>query len=251
MSVVRPRTVPLTGRQQRGEVCGRWAAGPFRTGGKCMLVADFDGTITRQDSNALLVEVFGGQYNQEIERLYIAGQMGTREAMAKHFANLHLTEQQYIDFILREIEIDPGFPEFCRNAQKYGLPLAVVSGGYVNAIEAVFRREGLPLPAVHANRLVFTPQGIRNEFYHEEPDCAMDFGPCGNCKAEHVRRYKQEYGHVVFIGDGLTDRCGARWADTVFAKGRLAAYCEENDLPYTKFEDFAELNQLFFWEGFR
>jgi 2-hydroxy-3-keto-5-methylthiopentenyl-1-phosphate phosphatase len=211
-----------------------------------VIVIDFDGTITRQDSNALLVEIFGDEYNQEIEQRFIAGKMGTREAMEKHFANLKLTQQQYNDFILQEIEIDPGFHDFYRNIRRHNLPLAVVSGGFINAIEAVFQREGLSLPTILANKLVFSPEGIRNVFYHKRPTCSMEYGPCGNCKADHIRRYKQDYEHVIFIGDGLTDRCAARIADAVFAKGRLASYCRENYLPYREFEDFSELNQLFF-----
>lgn len=211
-----------------------------------MIVIDFDGTITKQDSNALLFEVVGDEYNQEIEQRFIAGTMGTREAMEKHFANIQLTEQQYIDFILQEIEIDPGFHDFYRNMQRNNLPLAVVSGGFINAIEAVFQREGLNLPTILANKLVFSREGIKNVFYHHQPTCSMEFGPCGNCKADHIGRYKLDYAHVIFIGDGLTDRCGARYADTVFAKGHLASYCRENNLPYREFEDFSDLNQLFF-----
>lgn len=211
-----------------------------------MIVIDFDGTITRQDSNALLVEVFGDEYNQEIEQRFIAGKMGTREAMEKHFASLNLTEQQYIDFILQEIEIDPGFHDFYRNVQRNNLPLAVVSGGYINAITAVFAREGLSLPTILANKLVFSPQGIRNVFYHQQPACSMEYGPCGNCKAEHIRRYKLDQGQVIFIGDGLTDRCAARYADTVFAKGSLASFCRENNIPYRRYVDFWDLNELIF-----
>jgi len=213
---------------------------------ECMTVIDFDGTITRQDSNALLIEVFGDERNQEIEQQFIAGEIGTREAMEKHFNKLKLTEQQYHDFILQEIEIDPGFHDFYRNMQKNNLPLAVVSGGYINAIKAIFLREGLSLPVILANKLVFSPAGIRNVFYHQQPACSMGFGPCGNCKADHILGYKSEYKQVVFIGDGLTDRCGARCADTVFAKGRLASYCKENRLPYTRYEDFSDINQLLF-----
>lgn len=221
-----------------------WICCPCRR--DCVIVIDFDGTITRQDSNALLFEVFGDEYNQEIEQRFIAGTMGTREAMEKHFANLKLTEQQYNDFILQEIEIDPGFHDFYRNMQRHNLPLAVVSGGYINAIEAVFRREGLSLPTILANKLIFSSEGIKNVFYHQQPTCSEEFGPCGNCKAKHIRRYKQDFEHVIFIGDGLTDRCGARYADTVFAKGSLASYCRENSLPYREFKDFVDLNKLFF-----
>lgn len=211
-----------------------------------IVVADFDGTITSQDSNALLVERFGDRFNQWVEQQFIAGQMGTREAMEKHFANLRLTKEQYRNFILREIGIDPGFGEFYNKLEKAGLPLAVVSGGYVNAIELVLGREGIKPAAILANRLEFAATGIKNRFYHQGPDCPMDFGPCGNCKASHVLRFKEQYRQVAYIGDGLTDRCGAEHADLVYAKGRLAAYCRERGLKYIPFADFYDVARHMF-----
>lgn len=211
-----------------------------------IIVTDFDGTITDKDSNALLVEQFGDDFNQWLEEQYILGVMGTREAMDKHFGNLKLSEEQYRDFILADIGIDPGFREFYTKVKQAGIPLVVISGGYVNAIDIVLSREGMEADIVLANRLEFTDQGIVNHFYHACPDCPMDFGPCGNCKASHIKKYKERYRQVVFIGDGLTDRCAAHHAQMVYAKARLAEYCREHGFQYVPFEDFSDVTRHMF-----
>jgi len=51
----------------------------------------------------------------------------------------------------------------------------------------------------------------------------------------------------VFIGDGLSDRCGARAADVVYAKGDLTAWCARAGiaaLPYATFADIAAAEGL-------
>jgi 2-hydroxy-3-keto-5-methylthiopentenyl-1-phosphate phosphatase len=211
-----------------------------------IIVTDFDGTITDKDSNAVLVEQFGDEYNLWLEEQYILGTMGTREAADKHFGNLKMNEEEYKDFILAEIGIDPGFREFYTKAKQAGIPLVVISGGYVNAIDIVLDREGMEIDTVLANRLEFTPEGIMNHFYHASPDCPMDFGPCGNCKASHIKGLKEQYRQVVFIGDGLTDRCAAHHAHVVYAKGRLAEYCREQGFKYIPFEDFFDVTRHMF-----
>ena len=46
---------------------------------------------------------------------------------------------------------------------------------------------------------------------------------------------------AVFVGDGLSDRYAAQSADLVFAKGKLAAYCREQSIDHTLFEDLGEV----------
>jgi len=46
------------------------------------------------------------------------------------------------------------------------------------------------------------------------------------------------------IGDGKSDMCVASTADFVFAKASLADYCETNNIPYARFDTFAELPAL-------
>ncbi|MGH7724962.1 MAG: hypothetical protein ACREOU_05990, partial [Candidatus Eiseniibacteriota bacterium] len=52
---------------------------------------------------------------------------------------------------------------------------------------------------------------------------------------------------TVFIGDGLSDRCGARAADVVYAKGDLLAFCRDAGIParpFANFEDVARAEGL-------
>ena len=50
-------------------------------------------------------------------------------------------------------------------------------------------------------------------------------------------------GPVVFIGNGLSDRCAVGEADWIFAKEYFAAYCAERGAAYTEFHTFTDLSR--------
>jgi 2-hydroxy-3-keto-5-methylthiopentenyl-1-phosphate phosphatase len=45
----------------------------------------------------------------------------------------------------------------------------------------------------------------------------------------------------VLVGDGFSDRCGARAAAAVLARGSLLEWCERESVPARPFEDFADV----------
>ena len=48
--------------------------------------------------------------------------------------------------------------------------------------------------------------------------------------------------HVVYVGDGYSDRCAALAADRVFATAGLARYLAERGTPFEPFSDFHALS---------
>jgi 2-hydroxy-3-keto-5-methylthiopentenyl-1-phosphate phosphatase len=46
------------------------------------------------------------------------------------------------------------------------------------------------------------------------------------------------------VGDGLSDRCAARVADHVVARGALAEWCAAEGIAYHGFADFADVARI-------
>jgi 2-hydroxy-3-keto-5-methylthiopentenyl-1-phosphate phosphatase len=46
---------------------------------------------------------------------------------------------------------------------------------------------------------------------------------------------------IVYIGDGLSDRCGVEKSDIVFAKDDLKTFCIENKIDFYEFENFEDI----------
>ncbi len=56
-----------------------------------------------------------------------------------------------------------------------------------------------------------------------------------------VQRWQVERGPVAFVGEGQTDRYGALYADLVFAKDALPAYCRADGVPFVEWNDFDDV----------
>jgi len=208
------------------------------------IVSDFDGTITLEDSNDLLFLTHGTGENIKIEADYCAGIRSGRETNVRHFQALQLGFRAYFDFLDAHIHIDPGFDEFLQHLRTHNAPLFIVSGGYRQGIQRILGEERAKDVQIFANDLLeqngyLIPSGATNSNVCTEP-----IGPCGNCKKvciETIRRQTNQ--KILFIGDGMTDRCAAQTADFLFAKEgcALAEYCQAHDFPYTPYKGFADL----------
>ncbi|NLN14500.1 MAG: MtnX-like HAD-IB family phosphatase [Tissierellia bacterium] len=211
--------------------------------GNFAILIDFDGTITKRDTNDLLVERYVDPSIRDLSQR--DGGVNFMEYFGGLMSKVKITEEDYINFILNEIQLADGFYEFYLKARKLNIPLAVVSGGFENGIRPFLKKHGIEEVEILANRLKFDKDNLRIEFYHNKADCC-DIGNCGNCKVLHYERYKKENDKVVFIGDGITDRAVASKADLVFAKDGLLRYCKANNLACIPWKDFDDISNILF-----
>jgi len=206
-----------------------------------VIVADFDGTITQIDTNYLLVKAFGSEENDQLELDLIAGKLGSREAFLRHFELMRITSQEYRDFICSAIEIDNGFDFFLEQVKRCAIPFYIVSAGYRQAIEYVLGGSRLQGVEVYANDLLGEPY-LKPLFAGEKKVCDKTFGPCGNCKLDYLKKIRKKVGRkILFIGDGLTDRCAVEEADMLFAKDSLAKFCDEDGVFYVPYKGFTDI----------
>lgn len=204
------------------------------------ILIDFDGTITKKDTNDMLVERFLANRTGEISQR--EKDLNFMEFFSGLFDEIKISEEEYINFILKEAEPSDGIYEFYKQAKHNDIPLAVVSGGFVNGIIPFLNKLGIEDIDVYANKLIFDGDRITIEYYHNLENCC-DIGFCGNCKVKHYEDYKGDNYNVIFIGDGITDRSVAYKADIVFAKDGLLEYCKNNNIrciPWKSFDDISK-----------
>jgi 2-hydroxy-3-keto-5-methylthiopentenyl-1-phosphate phosphatase len=95
---------------------------------------------------------------------------------------------------------------------------------------------------IYANKLHFKPNGVSISYPFRNPDCKAGNGVC-KCKiAEELSA--NVGGPVILVGDGKSDYCLAKHADIVFAKGKLITHCEQENIPFHRFQTFAEVLKL-------
>ena len=203
------------------------------------LLCDFDGTVAPFDIGADFVRHFGRGPTAGLERAlarWAAGEIGHRDLTRVECERLVVTRDEALEFT-RRYTLDPAFPAFAREALERGRPVEVVSEGFDFYIADLLDRAGLGEVRRSSNRLRFEDGGRAEPEFPHSGGC----GRCGNCKGERVREYQARGFTVVMVGDGYSDRCGARAADRVVARGVLLDWCRAEGIAAEPFSNFADV----------
>jgi 2-hydroxy-3-keto-5-methylthiopentenyl-1-phosphate phosphatase len=205
-------------------------------------LCDFDGTVSPHDIGAAFLRHFSANHEAERSRLlerWRSGELGSREVTERECEWVRVEPAEALEFA-RGFALDPDFAPFARERTERGEPVVVVSDGFDFYIRELLERERLGDLAYAANRARFERGGVVPDFPYAGESC----GRCGNCKGAHVRHWRKRGYRTVAVGDGLSDRCAAREADAVFARGELLEWCRREGLAARPAENFAEVAGL-------
>ncbi|MCX8116534.1 MAG: HAD family hydrolase [Desulfobacterota bacterium] len=204
-----------------------------------LILCDFDGTVSLHDLGYLLLSRFSLGNWEAIDRDYGEGKIGSREAYSQIALLLKAEESEVLPFVRSHSQIDPSFEPFARYCKESGIDLKIVSDGLDIYIRTVLEIHGLSDIPFYANEAKFGRDGtIELSFPHGNDAC----GRCGLCKRKIVQAHRGEYDRIYYVGNGLSDRCGARESDLVFAKDDLYFFCIEADLPCHAFDRFRDIH---------
>jgi 2-hydroxy-3-keto-5-methylthiopentenyl-1-phosphate phosphatase len=185
------------------------------------LVLDWDGTCTVADSLVEAIRRFGdpgvfgrgfGSYGESLR-----AEVGTIRAEAAEVS----------DWAAATIAVRAGLHALVERWSP-----VIVSSGLPQLIGPVLAREGLEVE-VRSNDAVPDPGGWRLRF--------RDEGPCPVCGDMCKRRSLPEGRPLVYVGDGISDRCAALAADRVFARGWLAAELERTGVVHERFDTLDDI----------
>jgi len=138
-------------------------------------------------------------------------------------------------------EIRPLAQQLCDEVRKTGGSVVVASAGLDFYIKPVLDRANLDQLDIHSGIVISDPTcppPFRYDYPSAGDACEGDWVTC-KCKVIKDLRDAVADSEVIFIGDGSgADVCAAtNAADKIFARGRLLAYCKENDISVTEFGD--------------
>ncbi|KAK3390729.1 HAD-like domain-containing protein [Podospora didyma] len=214
---------------------------------------DFDGTITVQDSNDYLTDNlgFGAANRKKSNQGVLTGQRPFRDSFSDMLDSVHTPFDECIATLIANIQLDPGFKEFLAWARENNVPVVVLSGGMEPIIRALLTHylgedEAAGLQIVSNHVAVREGKSGINEVggwkivYHDDSgfghDKSLEIRPYANLPAE-------QRPVLFYAGDGVSDLSAAKETDLLFAKaGRdLVTYCENENVPFTTFNDFSEI----------
>ena len=201
---------------------------------------DFDGTITKQDIGDRLFIDFGKfePYHSMLEK----GEMNIRDYWTTVISTLdpELTATQIAAYAAT-FETDSYFPRFAEFCSANNFRLEIISDGFDAYILPVLNKLGLKDITSKINKLNKTETGFVPEFPGASESCGC---LCASCKRNAIIAGTPADDILVFIGDGHSDRCAAEHADIVFAKKKLAAYCNEMRIPHYPWSGFFDVIRI-------
>ncbi len=199
-----------------------------------LVVVDFDGTVTQQDTLADIVEAYAPDAFVRAEEELQAGRISLRQCIQMEFEDIRADHDEVVSWAIERTHVRAGFARFVRDARAAGHRVVVVSSGFEVVIRPVLEAEGVGDIELVAHDVRFSPEGTDVRFRPAEV-CDV----CGEeCKRPVVRGLGAT-GPVVYVGDGYSDRCAAMDAQRVFARAGLARFLDRVGVAYEPFEDFA------------
>lgn len=211
-------------------------SGPTAVSVPTVVVCDFDGTVTSTDVQHVIFHRFCGDRWIPVNDAWRRGEVSTQERAQAQWGMVDASQQQVLDLVAT-IGLDPGFADFVALARRLNWTVHIASDGFDFYISRMLAANGLADLPFSANHLEYVDGHVVMTFARPNPACCR----LGNCKRLVVEEQRPAGGRVVYIGDGLSDACGAAAADQVFAKGLLARYCEQRAIPYRSYGSFRDI----------
>jgi len=207
---------------------------------KMVVMCDFDGTITIQDTSEYILERHARGDWKKLDSMLDRGEISIDECMNRQFAMVDLSEEAIISELDQIISIRPGFPELVHDCNEKGVEFFVVSAG----LSFVIRH------FIGAMRLGDKVKIVSPLARYEGRNIVFTFPPLiipgsQSFKDDLVRRFRSGGMKVAFIGDGPPDVEAARMSDLRFAvKGRrLEAALKQEGLAMSSIDDFHQVRQ--------
>jgi 2-hydroxy-3-keto-5-methylthiopentenyl-1-phosphate phosphatase len=195
---------------------------------------DYDGTITERDLLDAIAQTFGDpEVYAQVDEGLDDGKLTLHEVLRREFEPVRAPLEEVVAWVLEHAVVRPGFHELIALAHAQGWRIIVLSSGFRELIVPVLEREGAADVELMANWVEPDPAGWKVHF-RDRAECPV----CGEpCKRAAVIA-ESDGGERVYVGDGISDRCGAEASHRVFARRGLASYLQERGVAFERFDDF-------------
>ncbi|GAA5993698.1 hypothetical protein JCM5350_005797 [Sporobolomyces pararoseus] len=222
-----------------------------------IVFSDFDGTITTRDSNDCATDElgFGLEKRRELNIDILNGTKTFRDAfkeMLDSVCQAGHSFDQVVEYLRKEIKLDPGFKVFFDYCKSEKIPVVIVSSGMVPIIRAILTNllgpsDASQIPIIANDVELLSEDGKRWTIKYKHPESGF-----GHDKSRATAPYRdlEHKPTLFFCGDGVSDLSAARAADLLFVKvikdhtNDLQVHCVREQIPYVPFSQFEQVKDV-------
>jgi 2-hydroxy-3-keto-5-methylthiopentenyl-1-phosphate phosphatase len=204
---------------------------------------DADGTFTRTDAGNVLFGDCGGALCDGLRREFEEGRLTAVQYFRSAAEVLCTVQRSEIEEALLSHTLDPTFKRFVGFCRERGLEFHIVSDGLDYSIERILAANDVAGVSVIANRAVLSPSdnagkvSLGIEFPYTDAECDR----CACCRRNAMLTLSGDDDIIVYVGAGESNACPVRYADVVFARGALQAFCQKDNISYYQYDSFEDV----------
>ncbi len=204
-----------------------------------IICVDFDNTITSIDVGNRFFHTFSrnADATDDYVNEYREGKITLPFLYAKEVFLTDFNIKKMEDFI-DNVPYDISFKDFIEKYES-DYDIYILSDGFDWYIKRILKRMGVENIPFYANNMNIEKNRVTLNLPYQDNECKQ----CGNCKRNHLRRFREKYEKIIYIGDGISDFCASKEADIVYAKkdSFLHKKIKEKELEGHIFEQFKEI----------
>ena len=206
-----------------------------------VLILDFDGTVTEKDIGDEVCDRFADPGWKAIDDAWVRNEISLPEAQRQMWALARASRQEAVAYALEVGHRRPGLPQLLDAVAAQGGETWLASGGFDFYVEALLGSEAARFSRRYYNSTRFADGRIEVGFPHEALACER----CAVCKGKVCDEARAVAAHVIFVGDGSSDRCAVGRCDALFAVrgGILDRHCTDRGAEATRYTRLDEVAQ--------
>ncbi len=209
---------------------------------KYIVFSDFDGTITEQDVIMSIMSIFATSEWKEIRDKIFSKEITISEGVSQLFSLIPSSKKdEIVKWCLENIKIRDGFKDFLYFLKERHIPFIVLSGGLDFYIYPILKPYLDLITKVYSNQADFSGKFIKVKFFYWCDSFCND--DCGMCKSSVIRKYREFYDKVIYIGDSITDIVPSKISDIIFARDYLARELSKEGIAYFEYETFYDIKE--------
>jgi len=206
---------------------------------KFAFVSDFDGTLSSKDFYHIIIEKYMGDEGKKLYNEWKKTKKINVEFLNIVFGSTNLSEKEIYEEIV-QIPLDRYAKDFINKIKENNGDFYIVSAGtsyYIKILLEHYEIKDVPVISMEG---VYSNGGIK---IIPDPNSEYFSEVFGLDKRKVVESIKKNYDYIIFAGDSEPDLEAAKTADLVYARSELAELLRKENINFTVFSDFKEIEK--------